>query len=66
MPKKSAEIQKRDVKKLRNARKGKKAVNSLSINEHFNALLRKICLFEPHEVRVSYASPQSRHFGSVC
>ena len=30
------------------ARKGKSAVNSLSINEHFNALLRKICLFGPH------------------
>ena len=41
------------------ARKGKSAVNSLSINEHFNALLRQICLFEPHEVRISYASTQS-------
>ena len=38
------------------ARKGKSAVNSgLSINEHFNALLRKICLSEPHGVRVCYA-----------
>ena len=37
------------------ARKGKSAVNSKSINEHFNALLRKICLFEPHGVRLPYA-----------
>ena len=37
------------------AREGKSAVNSLSINEHFNALLRKICLFEPNGVRVCYA-----------
>ena len=37
------------------ARKGKSAVNSISINEHFNALLRKICLFEPHGVRLPYA-----------
>ena len=37
------------------ARKGKIAVNSLSVNEHFNALLRQICLSEPHGVRVSYA-----------
>ena len=37
------------------ARKGKSAVNSLSVNEHFNALLRKICLFGPHGVRVCYA-----------
>ena len=39
------------------ARKGKSAVNSgLSINEHFNALLRKICLFEPHSDRLFYAT----------
>ena len=37
------------------ARKGKSAVNSLSINEHFNALSRQICIFEPHGVRVCYA-----------
>ena len=37
------------------ARKGKSAVNSISINEHFNALLRKICLFEPHGIRLPYA-----------
>ena len=36
-------------------RKGKSAVNSYSINEHFNALLRKICLFKPYAVRISYA-----------
>ena len=27
-----------------------------SINEHFNALLRKICLFEPHSDRLFYAT----------
>ena len=37
------------------ARNGTSAVNSISINEHFNALLRKICLFEPHGVRLPYA-----------
>ncbi len=37
-------------------RKGKSAVNSYSINEHFNAILRKICLFKPYAVRISYAN----------
>ena len=37
-------------------RKDKSAVNSYSINEHFNALLRKICLFKPYAVRISYAN----------
>ena len=42
------------------ARKGKSAVNSWSINEHFNALLRQICLFEPNGVRVCYAYSAER------
>ena len=37
-------------------RKDKSVVNSYSINEHFNALLRKICLFKPYAVRISYAN----------
>lgn len=34
----------------------------MSINEHFNALLRQICLFEPHGFRVSYACEWAKDF----
>ena len=31
----------------------------MSINEHFNALLRQICLIEPHGFRIRYAYARS-------
>ena len=34
----------------------------MSINEHFNALLRQICLFEPHGFRVSYTCEWAKDF----
>jgi len=43
-------------------RKGKSAVNTLCIHEHFNALWRKICLFKPLGLNPPMLNSMILHF----